>query len=327
MELSDTADGMHCRIGIPANIVLIIAMWQIRNTIGKSAIVYYIAIAIGDINILLWRHVLNMWIENAIATVAGTRDTLYIARSSAAMCKFSRFIWFASETTSNWSLTVFSMEKLVAISNPLKTRGIFTQRRAILSVLACLFFGCVLGSIEATVESVQVTRGVVYTCAESGQYPTLEIVQAYMTTFVMFLLPTTIALGTNVGVIASLVRNAKQHDLSASRISRQSGKEKEACIIVIIISLIHCLFYLPASVAFAAYITYADLQIDKLRGALGIHVQFDCNGDNHSARQQFLPLCGSHENVPRVRNFVAFVQYARKWRIGKLDLDRVARHS
>ena len=120
-----------CLIGMPLNIAIIVVLSKVHE-IGKSVRVYYITLAFCDFMVLFWYHCLNITIEGFLNWVFGLG--INVVSTNPMSCKADRVFWYGSEWVCSWTFVVLCVEKVVAITNPLGSRGKFTQKRAIMAV-------------------------------------------------------------------------------------------------------------------------------------------------------------------------------------------------
>lgn len=242
-----TVIGSVVLLGIPMNVTTIYVFLRLRHGVGKSARVYYIALAGSELVVVCWYHVIGLLISNGIAKQLRMLTTLNLNTSNLYVCKLARAVWFVAEHSVNWLYVAFSAEKLMSIQNPLMSRRQFTAKHALVICLMCVASGLPFGAIESVIISItgNLNTGL-SSCSTTNNYPLLVTVERFVSAFVIFIVPTISTLTINGVIIRKLQRNTKMRE-ELTKHNAHVTKESQAAVTVVLMSLLHCLFYTPAA--------------------------------------------------------------------------------
>lgn len=124
----------------------------VRSPVGttKTTRIYYIVIAYGEFWTVFFKDLWRYFFEFGYAQVFSGANPLgnvnvSLSPSSALLCTLVNFLWFAHETLANNVLTLFEVERVVALYIPLHSRHMFTQTKALV-IVAIIAFGSILVS-------------------------------------------------------------------------------------------------------------------------------------------------------------------------------------
>ena len=131
-------DPIFIMIGLIGNAIIIIIMPRKEIKVGKSPRFYYISVAVADfINIFnswfLWaffKDSLYMWTDG--------KYSINIAISHIISCRTITTIWVFSEIYSDYSVLALSIERVIALFNPLKAKSILTRKIRFLILVVIL---------------------------------------------------------------------------------------------------------------------------------------------------------------------------------------------
>lgn len=133
-------------VGVCGNALIVAVMTQSRMR-GSSTGVYLTAMAVAD-SMVLVTGIVPEWLEAA--------GTVVLKEWHQAACKIEKFLFYTSADTAVWFLVIFTVDRFIAISFPLKKTNFCRSSRAKLS--------CTVTLVIATLKNVHVvgTRGTQY---------------------------------------------------------------------------------------------------------------------------------------------------------------------
>jgi hypothetical protein len=238
-------------LGVPNNILTCILFYRNACGVSQTARIYYSAIAVCDTVVLLDQE-LTQFLGLSVPQLNGAA---WLPQGNDSLCRAVRYIWIVSECTSNWILVTFCIERLYAITCPLRSKPYITARRAIIAVFACfLVSGGLLGYCY-TIYAVAFLQGT-YNCTIALTSSIVSILNNVGTALITTI-PTVIEAVCNLVMITIISMAAWKR--TALRKSTSDGrlplKEIQATMTLIAISTYHLAVYIPVIVFSNAMLT------------------------------------------------------------------------
>ena len=119
-------------IGLIGNLLIIVTMPRKSVTIAPTIKFYYLAIAIAD-----FIDIINSWflwviLSDTLNILTGGQYSIDLVTMNDFTCKVMVLVWAISEIFSDYALTAMTIEMLVALYLPLKSKTILTKKFTIL---------------------------------------------------------------------------------------------------------------------------------------------------------------------------------------------------
>ena len=129
--------------GLFGNLVSIIIFLKRKDIPGTSRI-FYLAIAYSDLVYIITIYLAN-WTGDNLAKFTNGLILFWPTRIHNFSCRTIRYAWHSSIFLSNWTLAIFSIERLIAITYPFRSR-LFTIKTRIKTCSALFIIGLILFS-------------------------------------------------------------------------------------------------------------------------------------------------------------------------------------
>ena len=120
-------------MGIIVNILIIYAFSQKRLNVPKQHRYYYILVAIADLLAIIGRQLLLLFLGIGLYALSGYSIKYYFSTFSLFHCLFSYNMWAFGEMVSNYTMTVFCIERFISVSFPLHAKSWITFKRVVIS--------------------------------------------------------------------------------------------------------------------------------------------------------------------------------------------------
>ena len=120
-------------MGILVNILILYAFSTRRLNVARQHRYYYIVTAIGDILAVIGRYLLLSFLGNGLYALSGYSIQYYFSTFSLFHCLFSYNMWAVGEMVSNYTMSVFCIERFLSVSFPLHAKSWITFKRAVIS--------------------------------------------------------------------------------------------------------------------------------------------------------------------------------------------------
>ena len=216
-------------VGLCGNGLILAVMGQ-RAMRGTAPSTYLRTMAVADILALI-TGIIPEWLEITFNWV--------FKELHPATCKLEKFLFYSSADTSIWILVIFTVERLLAVCFPLRTKDQCVPSRSKIFVLEA--------SLLALVKNAHVfwTRGAIYETpgdptsplvSNCGRGPTPEFthfenyVRPWLVLALVDAVPFVIILVSNVFIIRGLVRIQEEEHLRRSSAGRQVVQVSSTCI-------------------------------------------------------------------------------------------------
>lgn len=227
--------------------LLIISLMPRTKGVSRKASLAYTSIAFSDMVPVILDYLLRAF--PTAATVIGVPLWTF-ERFNSATCKAGRYLEFTWQGISNMLVAAFNIERCIAVASPFMARK-FTFRRSVLMI--AIIVAC-YNAIQGGEIYINDLKGIAYGL---NPYCSVQPVEysGMLHTFTMvitYILPIVIIVFSNCIIYIILERRDKRiQDISQKKSSSASAK------IMVIISLMHVLFFLPTGVLYAASTTIA----------------------------------------------------------------------
>ncbi|XP_074647567.1 somatostatin receptor type 1-like [Tubulanus polymorphus] len=127
--------------GIAGNCISLVVFPRLKRH-DKSTAHYLSFLAASDLLNILSNGLIDSWLYNALRDIGAAN--VNVLGSSSVVCKLLRYIWYVTTFTSTWNLTLFNVEKCIAIRYPMKRSRIVTSKRRKRALFVVLAVGCLI---------------------------------------------------------------------------------------------------------------------------------------------------------------------------------------
>ena len=235
--------------GIIGNILIFISMTSKRVNIRKSAKIYYITIAIGDLGSLIFQH-FRFFISTGLWFLTSGR--FHLTTYSPVLCKIWLAFYYCLFSVSMYTVIAFSIERNLALYFPLHHRNLAKRKLAIFLLIFCVGIPC--GFI-----ALSCIGGVGLFYVQKTQLPicggdpgsSFYVIYSFSLTVFVFELPEVI---TTLLVIALLYK-IRQIKLARAQLRQQefslTSKDLKSIMALLSVALINLIIFLPTSILYA----------------------------------------------------------------------------
>ena len=148
-------------IGIVLNILIIIIYSNFSLETKNTTRLYYISIAISELGTLIFEDVWFGLIGTGWDFVFHGHNPLgYFDSSSLSspywICPLNAFLWSFFEMIANNTFVILELERLGALYFPLKTRSVFTMKKALIAVMILTILSFLISIITIPLVRIQV---------------------------------------------------------------------------------------------------------------------------------------------------------------------------
>lgn len=222
-------------VGLPGNLLILLCFVTVKSGVSKTTKLFYATMAIMD-EITLVTYLEEFL--NYIAPQLATSD--WVIGKNVYTCMVSRYFWTLGAVASDWTLLIFSTERLFSIMLPLRAKLVFTVKRTVVQLL--FLIAVCAGCSAIAVLAYKPWRG---DCVTSAAFSVVIANDVLIFGF-GFLLPTALQTCCSVLMMFNLVKvvRLRRRLTSDSRGSSVVSAEiLSSSITVLIVSSLHVLFY------------------------------------------------------------------------------------
>ena len=128
--------------GLIFNLLLLLAFSISSVGTTKTTRIYYLAMAYGELGIVLFKDAWYFWADLGVPFVTGGLNPLGPVNAMSGigngspnwMCGLQVFLWYSHEMFANFVFVVFELERVIAIYVPLHARHLFTKQGTLITV-------------------------------------------------------------------------------------------------------------------------------------------------------------------------------------------------
>jgi hypothetical protein len=231
-------------LGVFGNILSLVVFIRTRRR-ADAPVQYLGLLAVSDSGVILTLGLAH-WLYYGLSYVTGGVTSFNIMTVSSFTCGFGGFAIHASECTSAWVITAFSIERAYVVWYPLKRASITSRKRTILIVILCflvyvfsvhrlwLWKPHKIGAIDACFYTVNIFW--------LFQYDTF--IHNYLPCLAILLANTLILIG---------VRRAQSAVNTQTVASKKTTQDRRILVSLMTVSTFYIFFMLPASTSFAYF--------------------------------------------------------------------------
>lgn len=243
-------------VGLLGNTVSIVVFRKLHLGIGRSALLYYTAIAVCEIWMLVHLQFINFFLGFGLRFF-GVQG-LSFWQVSTLLCRLHRFSYWFGGHVAIWLYVALSADRTIAIFTPIKSRYRLTRCRAIASLSAIVATGLALhGPICLGTSQINPHAG---NWCDPGSCE-IRLLRTFVTIYVLevYLLPTAITTVLNAVLLCKTV------SLSHSRVRLSAGncdlarsmfrrREVARSVTVLTVCSVHIVFYWPFPILYCLYL-------------------------------------------------------------------------
>ena len=212
--------------GSIGNIISIFVFSQ-KDLRSKSTSVLLIALGIVD-TILLNVALLPWWISE----VTG----IHIRTLTDAGCKLHLFFTYTPIHCSAWILVAITIERLFAVVSPIRSREIFSHRRAVYSVIIINVCICVLNVPFLWTHSLHDFGGEMVCTSLDEYFEFYENVFFYLDAVIASYIPFMIMLVCNIAIILIVFKANKKRESMSTYSKQTSGRMGQMTTILLLLN-------------------------------------------------------------------------------------------
>ena len=257
-------------IGLIGNALIICIMPRTKVQICRSTKLYYLIIAIADMANLINSWVIWTFLDESLYLLTNGKFNLPLAKSGNIQCKAIYTIWVITEDVSNYTEIALAIERIIAITIPLKSKYFLGMKFSLFLILICTI-PPILFTVPLTFLVVGITNapGLAITnsiCEKDASHP---LIQEYTILLIIF----TYLLHELIGLIVVLVLSYKLIKIARTRLGSTRNlelhssrpehlilsREFGSSLVIFILTLINFAVFLPTSLLEWIYF-YADVE-------------------------------------------------------------------
>ncbi len=248
-------------MGIFGNFLSIIIFMKWKQN-ESTARIYYIAMAVADINTII-SYAFQKWIGFFAKLLTKGKMNIMLESISNPFCKMVRFVWHSNGLISDWILIIYAFERLLSISFPfLRNRMITTGKAKIncflIAIIAFIIYLPIFftgiyelkdGNCFFDINNLNITVGIWFWSVWLLQSP----------------VPPVILVILNLILLKKLIAHfAQRKDIVSKALSTRAidSSEVKAVIDLIVLSAINFIFSMPTIIW--GYIYYNEGNCDQI---------------------------------------------------------------
>lgn len=128
--------------GLIFNMLLLLVFGMSSVGTTKTARVYYLAMAYGELGTVLFKDMWYFWADLGVPHITGGLNPLGAVNGmgnignlgNGWICGLHVFLWYSHEMFANYSFVLFELERVIAIYAPIHARSLLTKRGSLLMV-------------------------------------------------------------------------------------------------------------------------------------------------------------------------------------------------
>ena len=244
---------VNCVIGFCENLTILYVLYHMKTGVGKSSRLYYVLLAIFNLCNIVLLYLANGW--PTIGLRFATQGRFYLSATiyNEWACKILVNLFMPTDVLLMWTYVLLNTERVVAISSPLKAKGLFTVSRNLLYVAIVGALGVVLMLYSITVQRIAYSPDVIgeIQCLPGSSSLANIIFYQICTNIGISTLPPALSLLLGV-ILFFIIRRqlaARSHLLnktSQSNVTSTSSSATTGGMVVLIMAFVHSTINLPA---------------------------------------------------------------------------------
>ena len=237
-------------IGLIGNLIVMVVMPRKSVKVAATLKFYYVSIAIAD-----FIDIFNSWflwviLSDTLYLVSGERFSVNLVTLHSFTCKGMVLVWAISEVYSDYSVTAMTIERLIALYFPLKSKAILTGKFTLIMLLIT-----VLPMWAAIVPFIPMVSNIMYNpgtsatgvhCSRDTSHPlydyyafafnaVMNVIHEVLNTFLVMILI--------AGIMKITI--SRKHLIQTDNASANVTKIINSAIILMIILIINSIVFLP----------------------------------------------------------------------------------
>jgi hypothetical protein len=225
----------------------IVIMCMTKEGVARSARVYYVSLAIGDLITLMGVHLFVFYLDEDLRYMSG--NTVYLATgSNDALCKCMQASFYFADHVDNWLYVLLCAERLVAVNYPIKARTLFNQRNAIKVVLVIVLMASPTACLSA------LATGSIYYPSIGIAYcmmlplPQLAFTYSLYNAITVYIVPTTLTLSASALLTVAVTAGVRTQRGLLQHVPHPQNTGLRGSLTVLIMAFAHCTIYLPLGI-------------------------------------------------------------------------------
>ena len=147
-------------LGAASNVVILFIMPLRDVAISKTAKIYYLAIAVGDFFSIFTFNILWVFLDESLGYLFGEQRSIDLSDETTG-CKIIWNLWTNAESLSNYGALAMTVEKIIALYLPLKSRSLLTNKFSTILIIAhVLPVWMILTPLNVIVNDVIIAPGI-----------------------------------------------------------------------------------------------------------------------------------------------------------------------
>lgn len=240
--------------GIVGNLLIIMAFCRLKYAVGKSLRVYYIVLAISQLVNIVGSH-LAAFVDYEMQLLTDNAVYWPISNDDLA-CQVNKGLTYLGNHCTNWTYVAMNLERLISVSQPLRAKFKLTEKRAwFTSALICVTSSPLIVLTWFAFGSTAFPYNSPVCGAKNKLGKLVVLVWRVLALVNVHFLPNLLALLLIVLVLWKLKQRVRVWSLevASDRSGRHQRADHQATMTVILVSLVHCLFFVPSGVTAMYY--------------------------------------------------------------------------
>lgn len=123
-----------CAVSLIGNITVLIGMARVKHGFSRSVRFYYSMLAIGELLLVDGLYFVGDFLETGIAYLVsgGTYYPILTYDATDLSCKLLSALWLVSDNIAGYTLVCLGIERIIAVTWPLRAKTILTLRFSVL---------------------------------------------------------------------------------------------------------------------------------------------------------------------------------------------------
>ena len=243
-------------VGIITSFTILMVMPKLNASLNKKSKSYYTCLAGFDLMALITFHLLQVFLGDSLYLLTKGKFYFYFDKLGTFACKFSWCVWYFFLANSSYCYLEFSIERMIATTISLKSKGILTKKFRLflwISVVTLPSASIALFAFYSN-ELIQNPSAIHGKSCDAPLNRPVGKLYCLAACVVMYFVPVICSLMCYAVILRKLRDYSSQRkNVYGIAKSRLSTKELKCTITILLVSLIQLLIFLPAGIFCASF--------------------------------------------------------------------------